>query len=58
MLMINDARRVVDIMEIGVLVPFKFQVSPNGTSFWFFLTNNPGSTTSTRRIAGRPGRPP
>ncbi|KAF9229286.1 vacuolar protein sorting-associated protein 13 [Gyrodon lividus] len=24
MLMINDARRVVDIMEIGVLVPFKF----------------------------------
>jgi vacuolar protein sorting-associated protein 13A/C len=27
MLMINDARRVVDIMEIGVLVPFKFRVS-------------------------------
>jgi vacuolar protein sorting-associated protein 13A/C len=25
MLVINDARRVVDIMEIGVLVPFKFQ---------------------------------
>ncbi|KAG9314367.1 hypothetical protein JVU11DRAFT_5161 [Chiua virens] len=25
MLVVNDARRVVDIMEIGVLVPFKFQ---------------------------------
>ncbi|KAF8846387.1 vacuolar protein sorting-associated protein 13 [Paxillus ammoniavirescens] len=25
MLMINDARRIVDIMEIGVLVPFKFR---------------------------------
>lgn len=26
MLVVNDARRVVDIMEIGVLVPFRFQV--------------------------------
>ena len=25
--MIHDARRVVDIMEIGALVPFKFYVS-------------------------------
>ena len=35
MLIINDARRVVDIMEIGVLVPFKFPVRPNDTLFWF-----------------------
>jgi vacuolar protein sorting-associated protein 13A/C len=35
MLMINDSRRVVDIMEIGVLVPFKFQVRPNGTMACF-----------------------
>jgi len=26
MLTINDSRRIVDIMEIGVLVPFKFHV--------------------------------
>ena len=35
MLMINDARRVVDIMEIGVLVPFRFQVRFNGALLWF-----------------------
>lgn len=33
MLVINDARRVVDIMEIGVLVPFKFQVRVSGILF-------------------------
>lgn len=27
MLTINDSRRIVDIMEIGVLVPFKFHVT-------------------------------
>jgi vacuolar protein sorting-associated protein 13A/C len=26
MLTINESRRIVDIMEIGVLVPFKFHV--------------------------------
>lgn len=35
MLMINDARRVVDIKEIGVLVPFRFQVRPNDALLWF-----------------------
>lgn len=29
MFMVNNTRRVVDIMEIGVLVPFKFHVRPN-----------------------------
>lgn len=33
-LMINDARRVVDIMEIGVLVPFRFPVRPRSTLIW------------------------
>ena len=36
MLVINDARRVVDIMEIGVLVPFRFHVRPNGILFFAF----------------------
>lgn len=51
-LMIQDARRVVDIMEIGALVPFKFHV---GMSFPFFgaiLEGFSGSESYSRRVIG------
>lgn len=57
MLMIGDARRVVDIKEIGVLVPFRFQVRPDGTFILVLLTSKLGSTTNACCIAGCTGGP-
>jgi hypothetical protein len=43
MLSINDASRIVDIMEIGVLVPFKFYVPSYLLKFDWLLTCDLGS---------------
>jgi len=56
-LIINDARRLVDPMEIGDLVPFKFHV--NHRILLLQVTYNilSGPSTNASRVIGRGRRP-
>lgn len=52
-LAVNDARRPVDIMEIGDLMPFKFSVRHLMPSFYSQADFMTGSTRRTNGLVGR-----